>query len=48
MKSNRDRRIAVSDETHSALKRKAKNANRSMKEYIEYLIAKEKAAKKAT
>ena len=46
LNGNRCRRIAVSEEIHAALKRKAKEANRSMQEYIECLIAQEKAAKK--
>ncbi len=46
LNENRCKRIAVSEEIHAALKRKAKEADRSMREYVEYLIAKEKAAKK--
>ena len=37
-------RIAVSAEIYEVLKRKAKETNRSMKEYIEYLVNIEKAA----
>ncbi len=46
MRRNNYKSIAVSEELHAALKRKAKEANRSMREYIECLIDKEKAAKK--
>ncbi len=46
LNENRIKRIAVSEEIHAALKIKAKEAHRSMREYIEYLIAQEKAAKK--
>jgi hypothetical protein len=41
---NNNMRIAVSAEIYEVLKRKAKETNRSMKEYIEYLVNIEKAA----
>ena len=45
-KSTGHKRIAVSEEIHKTLKIKAKEANRSIKEYIEYLIENEKASRK--
>jgi len=45
LNGNKNKRIAVSYEIHQAIKRNAKEANRTMTEYIEYLIAHEKATK---
>ncbi|HLN90029.1 MAG TPA: hypothetical protein VK253_08185 [Candidatus Binatia bacterium] len=37
--------ITVKEELHENIKKRAKETNRTMKEYIEYLLDKEKAAK---
>jgi hypothetical protein len=46
LSKNNSKRIAVSAEIHEVLKSKAKETNRSVKEYIEYLVNMEKAANK--
>ncbi len=37
--------ITVTDKLHEDIRRKAKETNRTIKEYIEYLMANEKATK---
>jgi len=37
--------ITVTDKVHKDIKKRAKETNRNMREYIEYLLGKEKAAK---
>ncbi len=37
--------ITVTDELHEAIKKRSNETNRTMKEYIEYLVAHEKANK---
>ena len=37
--------ITVTDKVHEDIKKRAKETNRTMKEYVEYLLAKDKAAK---
>jgi hypothetical protein len=39
--------ITVNEELHQTIKKRAKETNRSMKDYVEFLLAKEKASKKA-
>ncbi|MCW3996879.1 MAG: hypothetical protein NWE98_12115 [Candidatus Bathyarchaeota archaeon] len=40
--------ITVSEEIHGDLKRRAQEANLSMLEFVEYLLAKERSDKKET
>jgi len=35
--------ITVTDKVHEVLKKKAKEANRTLREYVEYLLEKDKA-----
>jgi hypothetical protein len=37
--------ITVTEKVHGDISKRAKETNRTMKEYVEYLLAKEKAAK---
>ena len=37
--------VTVTDKVHGDIKKRAKEINLTMKEYIEYLLAKDKAAK---
>jgi hypothetical protein len=37
--------ITVTDKVHEDIRKKAKEANLTLKEYVEYLLAKEKATK---
>ncbi len=37
--------ITVTEKIHGDIRKRAKETNRTMKEYVEYLLAKEKAAK---
>jgi hypothetical protein len=37
--------ITVTDKIHADLKNKAKETNRTLREYVEYLLANDKAAK---
>jgi hypothetical protein len=37
--------ITVTEKVHGDISRRAKETNRTMREYVEYLLAKEKAAK---
>ena len=45
LRRNDYKRITVTEKIHEDIKNRAKEANRTMKEYIEYLIANDKAAK---
>ncbi|MGO8806939.1 MAG: hypothetical protein ACLQO7_10125 [Candidatus Bathyarchaeia archaeon] len=37
--------LTVSDKVHEDIKNRAKESKRNMREYVEYLLAKEKVAK---
>lgn len=37
--------ITVTDKVHQDIKKRAKETNRSLREYVEYLLAKDKVAK---
>jgi hypothetical protein len=37
--------VTVTEKVHEDISRRAKETNRTMREYVEYLLAKEKAAK---
>ncbi|HYA77424.1 MAG TPA: hypothetical protein VEF91_01785 [Verrucomicrobiae bacterium] len=37
--------ITVTDKVHAEIRKRARETNRNMKEYLEYLLAKDKAAK---
>jgi hypothetical protein len=37
--------ITVTDKVHEDIKKRAKETNRTLKEYVEYLLAKDKVAK---
>ena len=37
--------ITITEKVHGDLRKRAKETNRTIREYIEYLLAKEKAAK---
>jgi hypothetical protein len=37
--------ITVTDKLHHIIRQRAKETSRTMKEYVEYLVAKEKASK---
>ena len=37
--------ITVTEKVHGDIRKRAKETNRTIREYIEYLLAKEKAAK---
>jgi hypothetical protein len=37
--------ITVTEKIHGDISKRAKETNRTMKDYVEYLLAKEKAAK---
>jgi hypothetical protein len=37
--------ITVTDKVHQDIKKRAKETNRTLKEYVEYLLAKDKVAK---
>jgi len=39
--------ITITEEIHANIKKRAKETNRTMKEYVEYLLAKEKTTKTA-
>jgi hypothetical protein len=38
--------ITVNEKIHEDIKKRAQESNRTLKEYVEYLIAKDKVAKK--
>ena len=37
--------ITVTDKIHGEMKKRAKETNRTLREYVEYLLAKDKTAK---
>lgn len=37
--------ITINEKTHEAIKKRAKESNRNIREYVEDLLAKDKAAK---
>ena len=40
--------ITVTEKVHEEVKKRAKQTNRTIREYVEYLLAKDKASKEGT
>jgi len=40
--------ITVTDKVHEEVKKRAKETKRTMRQYVEYLLAKDKASKEGT
>jgi len=39
--------VTVTDKVHEDIRKRAKETNRTMREYVEYLLAKERSSKEA-